>query len=65
MLIYYVDKFCAEFNPCNSSPCQNGGTCNRSGRRGYYCTCVNHVIGNVCQTSKIVFKLPMTSRQAL
>ena len=34
-------------NACNSSPCQNGGTCRNSGD-GFYCDCQPGFAGDFC-----------------
>ena len=45
---------CSE--PCYSSPCKNGGTCDKTtsspGVYGFTCTCAAGYTGNKCQTSK-------------
>ncbi|XP_006818169.1 uncharacterized protein LOC100376577, partial [Saccoglossus kowalevskii] len=38
-------------NPCNNSPCQNGGTCYNLGSGSYSCQCASGWTGNQCQTS--------------
>ena len=44
-------------NPCNSSPCQNGGWCFKSSRqeRGYFCRCEGGYTGEYCQNGKVIF----------
>ena len=38
----------ADFNECDSSPCQNGGTCT-DGMNHYTCQCVDGFDGNTCE----------------
>ncbi len=40
-----------EINECDSSPCQNGATCNEMVEQ-YNCTCAAGFIGNHCQNGK-------------
>ena len=43
-------------NPCNSSPCQNGGRCSKSNwtKSGYYCYCKSEYAGETCEIGKLV-----------
>ena len=34
---------------CNSSPCQNGGTCNPIPSGGYFCSCSSSYLGTNCE----------------
>ena len=43
----YYYSFCPVFNPCNSNPCRNGGTCTTSGTN-YICTCTSQFSGPTC-----------------
>jgi EGF-like domain len=42
---------CAEVNECESSPCENGGTCTDV-IGGYVCTCAPGYTGTNCDLSK-------------
>jgi hypothetical protein len=35
---------------CAANPCQNGGTCNATGRKKYSCTCASGYSGTNCET---------------
>jgi hypothetical protein len=35
---------------CSPNPCQNGGTCNATGRKKYSCTCASGYSGTSCET---------------
>lgn len=40
-----------DISPCDSSPCENGGSCIRQGiTQNYVCNCVPGYTGNLCQT---------------
>ena len=41
--------FFPDINECDSSPCQNGGTCTDN-VNGYTCDCVAGYTGTECQT---------------
>ncbi|KAL3856809.1 hypothetical protein ACJMK2_011526 [Sinanodonta woodiana] len=43
-----VGTTCVVINPCNSSPCLNGGTCRVAGT-GFTCSCPIDWSGNLCQ----------------
>ncbi|KAJ9598880.1 hypothetical protein L9F63_026584, partial [Diploptera punctata] len=38
-------------NPCATTPCGNGGTCQETGGQ-YHCTCSSGWTGNTCHISK-------------
>ncbi|XP_050423737.1 protein crumbs isoform X2 [Adelges cooleyi] len=40
---------CTEVTICNSSPCQNGGSCNLIGNNQYNCSCLPGYTGQTCQ----------------
>lgn len=43
---YFLD-----ISPCDSSPCEHGGSCIRQGiTQNYVCNCVPGYTGNLCQT---------------
>ena len=45
----------APFNPCISSPCQNGGRCVISKYQGsYYCACDTRYTGRFCEIGKVI-----------
>ena len=54
-------------NPCNSSPCQNGGRCSQASwkKSGYYCYCKPEYTGESCEIGKesILFRMNGLSRQ--
>ena len=47
MMLSFVD-----INECDSSPCQNGGTC-ADAVNGYDCTCLDGYTGDDCETGNI------------
>ena len=58
MLIYGISRIlqincCSvpDINECDSSPCQNGGTCTDN-VNGYTCDCVAGYTGTECQTGQ-------------
>ena len=47
---YYVSSyFPVDINECQSTPCQNGGTCNDAVNQ-YTCSCVAGYVGTHCET---------------
>lgn len=44
-------------NPCVSLPCQNGGTCVRTGDSSYVCSCLAEFTGTQC-----IFSVDPTSK---
>jgi hypothetical protein len=37
-------------NPCSPNPCQNGGTCSKTGSKKYSCACASGYSGTNCET---------------
>ena len=50
---YNVWIFSLDINECDSSPCQNGGTCN-DGINSYTCTCVPGYTGGNCEIGDVI-----------
>ena len=46
-LLYVLFSSVTVFNPCNSTPCSNGGTCTKTGQ-GYQCSCSRNYEGTTC-----------------
>lgn len=45
MMHFFID-------PCSSSPCQNGASCQLDGRSDYRCNCVSGWNGTNCETGQ-------------
>ena len=37
-------------DPCNSSPCNNGGVCKKTNKKEYACNCKDKYTGNHCES---------------
>lgn len=56
------DKVCVSLvcvsappGPCESDPCQNGGTCESTEEGGFECVCEEGWTGDVCDVGKLIF----------
>jgi len=51
-------KSAMDITPCDSNPCENGGTCTNSGTNSYHCECPPGVAGNNCERADMCFEEP-------
>ena len=51
MLVFLV-------NPCDSSPCKNGGTCEND-EDTFACNCTEKFEGSTCEGKGLSFKVPI------